>query len=96
MSLSEIRRSRTTHRDPVGHEIAFVDDQDDLLVRFLLLDVLEDGFAHGTEGIASVEDVEDDIGRVDDFVQLTVDPTRRPFGVDRLVVVGVRSGFGEG
>ena len=58
-------------------------------MRLLLLDELEDRLAHGAEGVASVEDVEDDIRGVDDLVELAVDAAGRPLGVDGLEEVGV-------
>ena len=78
-----------THCDPIGDKVALVDDEDDLLVRLLLLDELEDRLAHGAEGVASVEDVEDNIGGVDDLVELAVDAAGRPLGVNGLEEVGV-------
>ena len=58
-------------------------------MRLLLLDKLEDRLAHGAEGVASVEDVEDDIRGVDDLVELAVDAAGGPLCVDGLEEVGV-------
>lgn len=68
--------------DPVRDKIALVDDKDDLFVRLLLTDVLENAFAQRTQGVPRVQYVEDDVGRVDDLVQLTIDSTRRALSVD--------------
>ena len=56
---------------------------------FLLLDILQDGLAHRPDWIACVEDVKNNVRRVDDLVKLAIDTPRRSFRVDRLDVVGV-------
>ena len=58
-------------------------------MRLLLLDELENGLAHGAQGVASVKDVKNDIRGVDDLVELAVDAARRPLRVDGLEEVGV-------
>ena len=40
---------------------------------FLLLDILQNGFTHRSDWISRVKDVEDNVGRVDNFVKLAVD-----------------------
>jgi len=62
-----------THGDPVWNEVTLVDDQDDLLMGFFLFDILQHGFTHRSDWISSVEYVEDNVGRVDDFVKLAID-----------------------
>jgi len=61
------------HGDPIRNEITLVNDQNDLLVSFLLFDILQNGFAHRSNWISRVEYMEDDIRRVDDLVKLAVD-----------------------
>jgi len=59
--------------DPVWNEVALVDDQDDLFMSFLLLDILQDGFTHGSNWISRIEYMKDDVRRVNDLVKLAVD-----------------------
>lgn len=63
-----------TYGDPVRDEVTFVDDQYDLFMSFFLFDILQHRFAHRSNWISSIEYVEDNVGRVDDFVKLAVDP----------------------
>ena len=70
--------------DPVRDEIAFVDDENDLLVRFLFPDVFQNGLAERAHRVAPIEDVEDDVGRVNHFVELAVYPPRGALSVDGL------------
>lgn len=67
------REGGVTHGDPVWNEVTLVNDQDDLLVGFFLFDILQHGFTHRSDWISSVEYVEDNVGRVDDFVELAID-----------------------
>lgn len=56
---------------------------------FLLLDVLEDTLTHSSEGIASIQDMENDVGGVYNLIQFTIDSSRGTFEIDRFDVVGV-------
>ena len=60
-------------RDPAWHQVAFVNDKDDLFVCLFFLQILEDRLAHRSHGIAGVQYVENDIRGVDDFVELAID-----------------------
>ena len=73
MSDKGFRQARVAHGDPVRNEVTLVNDQDDLLMSFLLLDVLQHRFAHRSDWISSIEYVEDNVRRVDDFVKLAID-----------------------
>jgi len=73
-----------THGNPGGDEVNLVEDVDKVLVRLLLAEVLHNRLAAGAEGVTSVEDVDDDIGRVEHLVQLTPNTTRGTLGVDGL------------
>lgn len=53
-------------------------------MRLLLAEVLDDGLATGAEGVTGVEDVDDDVGRVEHLVELSPDTTRGSLGVDGL------------
>ena len=46
-----------THSDPIGHEIALVDDQNNLLMSFLFLDVFKDGVAKCSQRVPGVENM---------------------------------------
>lgn len=65
--MSQIKKT-VTYGHPVGNQVAFIDDQDYLLVRFFLLDIVKDGVAHCAKGIAGVKYMQDDVGGVDDLV----------------------------
>lgn len=66
--------------DPVRHQVALVDDEDNLLVRFFFADVLQDTLAKRPERIAGVDNMEDNVRGVDDLVQLTIDTSRCALG----------------
>jgi hypothetical protein len=88
--LSQQAKERVAHSDPVGNEITLVDDQDDLFMCLLPLDEIQDGLTHGTQRIASVQNVENDIGRINDLVEFAVYTTRSAFGIDRFDIIGMR------
>lgn len=78
---------RLSYRNPVGNQITFVDNEHNLLVGLFLLNILQHGFAHRTKRVASVQDVENDVRGINDFVQLSVNSTRCAFLIDRLVII---------
>ena len=53
--------------DPPGHEVDFVEHVDDFFAALLLGEVRLDRVTPGSERVASVEDVQDHVGRVDDL-----------------------------
>lgn len=53
-------------------------------MRLLLLEEVEDGLAHRAHRVARVEHVDDDVGRVEDLVELAPDAPRLALGVDAL------------
>ena len=83
-----------THGDPVWNEVTLVNNQDDLFMGFLLFDILQHRLAHRSDWISGIEDVEDNVGRVNDFVKLAIDTPRGSFRVNRLDVVCVSLFFG--
>lgn len=74
----------TTHGNPGGDKIDLVQDVDQVLVRLLLSQVFDDRLAPGTDGVSRVQHVNDDIGGIEHFVQLSPDTPRGTFGVNRL------------
>lgn len=46
---------------PVGDEIALVDDKDDLLVRLLFTDELEDTLTERAHGVPRIQNVENNV-----------------------------------
>jgi hypothetical protein len=61
------REAKRTHRYPAGNQIDLVEDVDDLLLALLLGEVALNALAAGAEGISGIEDVQDDVGRIDDL-----------------------------
>ncbi len=74
----------STHSDPSGHKVNLVEQEDEVLVRFLFLDMFFDALAACAFRIPCVEYVNDHVGRVDDLVQFGPDPSRLTFGVSWL------------
>lgn len=62
-----IKRKRGTHSNPSRHQIDLVQHVDHLLALLLLRQVRLNTLAAGTERVAGVENVEEDVGRVDDL-----------------------------
>jgi hypothetical protein len=65
-------------------------------VRLFLLDVVQDRLTHRPQRVPSIQDVEDDIGRVDDFVEFAINSPRSAFGVDGLNIICVRLWLDDG
>ena len=78
-----------THSDPIRDQVALVNDEDDLLMCLLLAHVLQHALAQRSERIARVKDMNKDVRRVDDLVELAVYPARGALGVDGLDDIGV-------
>ena len=74
----------TTHGNPGGDKIDLVQDVDQVLVRLLLSQVLDDRLAPGTDGVSRVQHVNDNIRGIEHFVKLSPNTPRGTFGVDRL------------
>ena len=67
------KEAMNTHCHPVWHQVAFVEDEHDLLMGLLLLDILQNGLAHRPKRVSCIKNMEDDIRRVDNFVQFAID-----------------------
>ena len=66
---------RITHGGPVRNDVTLFNDRDDLFMGLFLLDILQHRFAHHSNWTSSVEyRVEDNIGRVNDFVKPAIGP----------------------
>ena len=59
-------------------------------MRLLLPDVFQYRLAKRAQRIASVDDMNDDVRRVDDLVELAIDTARGSFRIDRLNDICVR------
>lgn len=79
-----------THCNPVRNKITFVDDKHNLLVGLFLFDVFQDRLAQRSHGISSIENMQNDIRGIYDFIEFAVYPARSTLGVDRLDDIGVR------
>lgn len=69
------RDGEHAYRNPVGNQVALIDDQDHLLVRLLLPDVLQYRFAQRSQGIPRVENVKNHVGGVYNLVEFPVYPS---------------------
>jgi len=78
----ENEERRLTYGYARGDEVAFVEDEQEMLVRRFLLDVFLHAAASRSFWISRVQDVEDDVRGVDDFVQLVPYPLALTFGED--------------
>jgi hypothetical protein len=85
-------RLRWTHRHPGWHQVHLIEHVDKVFVGLFLPQVLDDGLASRPEGISCIEDVDDDIGRVQYLVQLSPDTAGGALGVYSLSGSG-RSGM---
>lgn len=71
LSDLEVSHERMTYCNPVRDKIALINDQYYLLVGFLLFDRLKYGFTHRAQRIPSVENMEDNIRGIDNFVKFS-------------------------
>lgn len=78
------KKNSCTYTNASGNQITLVENKDQMLVRSLVAQVLLDTAASGTDGITSIEDVDDNVGRVNDLVQ---------FVPDTLALALVKDGF---
>jgi len=78
------KRKSSTHGNPGRNKIDLVQHVDQLFVRLFLPQELDDGFTPGSHRIPGIEDVDDNVGRVENLVQFSPDSTRGSFGVDRF------------
>jgi hypothetical protein len=76
-------------RDPCGDKVAFIEDENDLLVRLFLPKEFQHGRAQRAKRVPGVEDVEKNVRGVDYFVELAVYASGGAFSVDRLDPIGV-------
>ena len=81
-------KDKLTHSSPCGDEIDLVQDINEMLVCILLPEVLDNRLTPGTKRIPGVQNMNDDIGRIEDLVQFSPYTTGSTFGVDRFSVGG--------
>lgn len=73
-----------THRSPSRNEVDLIQHVDQMLVRLLLPQVLDDRLTPCSERISSIENMDDDVRRVEHLVQLSPNSARSAFGIDRF------------
>ena len=81
-------KDKLTHSSPCRDEIDLVQDIDEMLVCLLLPQVLDNRLTPGTKRIPSVQNMNDDIGGIEDLVQFSPYTTGSTFGVDWFSVGG--------
>lgn len=64
-------QDRLTHSSPSRDKIDFVEDINEMLVCLLLPQILDNRLTPGTKRIPSVQNMNNDIGRVEDLVQFS-------------------------
>jgi hypothetical protein len=77
-----------TYGNSCRDKITFVQDKDQVLVRCLFANVFFNTAATGTLGITRIKDVDNDIGRINDFVKLVPDTLTLSLGEDRFTSSG--------
>ena len=82
-----------TYSDPIWYQVALVNNQDDLLVGFFLLDKFKNRLAKRSHRIPSIENVQNDVWGVDNFVEFTIDTPWSSFGVDGFNDIGMSLEF---
>jgi hypothetical protein len=73
-----------THSDPSGNQIDLVQHVDEVLVSLLLAEILDNRLAPRPKRIPRVENVDDNVRRVEDLVEFSPDSARRALGVHCL------------
>lgn len=73
-----------TYGHPSGNEINLVKDIHQMFMCLFLSQVLDDGLTSRTERISCIQDMDNDIGRIEDFVEFTPDTSGCTLGVDGL------------
>jgi len=64
-------KAGSTYGSPGGNKIDLVQDIHEMLVRLLLSQVLDNRLTPRTERIPSIENMDDNIGRVENLVQFS-------------------------
>jgi len=70
VNMVHVNEMMVLFRGPLRDEIAFVEDEDEVLVRSVLLQVLLDAPRPRAKRIARIEHLDDHIRRIEHFVQL--------------------------
>lgn len=73
-----------TYGNPSGNKINLVEDINKMLMRLFLSQVLDDGFTPRTQRISCIQDMDNDIGRIQNFIELTPDTSGCTLGIDGL------------
>jgi hypothetical protein len=80
--------NHSTHRDPSRHQIHLVKHIYQMLMRLLLSQILHNRLTPRPHRVSRIQDMDDNIGRIEDFVQFTPDSSRGPFRVYRFTGCG--------
>lgn len=81
---NRIRKGGMTYGNPSGNEINLVKDINQMFMCLFLPQVLDDGLTPRTQRISCIQDMDNDIGRIENFVELTPDTSGCTLGIDRL------------
>lgn len=90
-----VRRMKITHCCPGRDQITFVEYEDNLLVALLFLQEIDDRVAASAKGISGIQNVHDNVGRIDDFVQLAENSSRSSLQPDGLDDIGMSRKVGD-
>lgn len=78
------RKGGMTYGHPSGNEINLVKDINQMFMCLFLPQVLDDGLTPRTQRISCIQDMDNDIGRIENFVELTPDTSGCTLGIDGL------------
>lgn len=72
----------TTYGNPGGNKVNLVEHIHKMFMCLFLSQVLDDGLTPRTQRISCIQNVDDDIGRIENFVELTPNTAGCTLGVD--------------
>jgi len=82
-------RNEKAYCNPIWYEIALVNYKYNLLVCLFLLYIFQNALAECAKRISCIQYMQQDVRRINDFVQLAIYASRRALRVYRLDVVGM-------
>ena len=75
--------------NPAWNEITLVDNQHDLFMSFFFFDIVQYRFTQGTQWISGVNNMQNNIRGVDDFIEFSIYSTRCALGIDGFNVISM-------